>query len=229
MTSKKVGFVCTIHQSDAHRPNGFELFNDFVQSLFLSCEYPFILYVFDNGSTDKFEIENDVENMKIIRVDDQYARGVTGTWNDGIKLALADECDIVIITEDDEIIDDSINSFIEVIRSHPLNDNAMYGPVSNAPNNQHQKASAPTGQIFEVEGTPTKELNGFCMGMTRETITSNYYDEDNFFSTDPEKAWGGQDVESQSRVGHSIVVGTCYVHHIKQGGWREIRSGKRDK
>ena len=30
----------------------------------------------------------------------------------------------------------------------------------------------------------------------------------------------------QQRVGHSIVVGTCYVYHIKQGGWRKIMTGK---
>ena len=225
--NNKIGFVCTIHQSDAHRPNGFELFNNFVESLYQSCEYPFMLYVFDNGSTD--EIENDVDNMKIIRVDDQYARGVTGTWNDGIKLGLADGCDVMIITEDDEIIDNSINNLISVVLSHPLNDNAMYGPVSNAPNNGHQSASEPTGKIFEIDGTPTKELNGFCMAMTRKTIEANYYDTDNFFSTDFENAWGGQDVEVQSRVGHSIVVGTCYVHHIKQGGWRKIRDGNYEK
>ena len=60
--------------------------------------------------------------------------------------------------------------------------------------------------------------------MTKETIESNYFDnEKNIFSTKDEDKWGHQDKELQTRVKHSIVVGTCYLHHIKQGGWREIR------
>ena len=56
----------------------------------------------------------------------------------------------------------------------------------------------------------------------------DYFDLDgNFFNTGQEYIWGKQDVEVQSRVGHSIVAGTCYVYHKKQGGWREIRSGLR--
>ena len=49
----------------------------------------------------------------------------------------------------------------------------------------------------------------------------------NFFNPGQEYIWGKQDVEVQSRVGHSIVAGTCYVYHKKQGGWREIRKGLR--
>ena len=33
-----------------------------------------------------------------------------------------------------------------------------------------------------------------------------------------------ENVQSSSKFVHnSVVVGTCYVHHIKQGGWRDIR------
>ena len=58
MKNKKVAFVCAIHQSEAHRPNGFELFNDYLESIYTSCKYPFKLFVFDNESDDKFEVEN---------------------------------------------------------------------------------------------------------------------------------------------------------------------------
>ena len=59
--NRKIAFVCALHQSKTHRPNGFELFNDYLTSIYTSCEYPFKLFAFDNSSDDKFEIENQPE------------------------------------------------------------------------------------------------------------------------------------------------------------------------
>ena len=87
--------------------------------------------------------------------------------------------------------------------------------------NINQTAYTPNNKIFEVTDIP---LNGFCLAMTSTTIKNNYYDNDrNIFSTAMEDKWGHQDQELQSRIKHSIVIGTCYLHHIKQGGWRDIR------
>ena len=122
------------------------------------------------------------------------------------------------------------NNFIDTILTHKHKDDAIFGPLSNNPGPDHdyQRGFKPNGKIFEISGEPKDELNGFCLGMTKESIQNNYYDNgDNFFSTEHKNAWGGQDVEIQERVGHSIVVGTCYVHHYKIGGWREIRKGYR--
>ena len=217
----KVGFVCTTHQSLMHRPNGFQLFNNYLQSLYNSCKHSFNLYAFDNASEDKFEIDDLPDNFIITRVENQYKGGLTYTWNEGVKQAINDGCDVVIITSDDQIVDETINSFIDEIRKHELRDNAVFGPLSNDANNKHQTATAPNNKIFQVTDIP---LNGFCVAMTRETVISNYYDSDNnIFSTAYEDKWGHQDQELQSRIKYSIIIGTCYLHHIKQGGWREIR------
>jgi len=217
----KVGFVCTTHQSTKHRANGFDLFNDYLGSLYTCCKRSFNLYAFDNASEDKFEIENLPENFRITRVDNQYKGGLTYTWNEGVKQAIADGCDLVIVTSDDQIIDETINSFIDEIRKHKLNSNAVFGPLSNNANNVNQTSLVPNNTIFEVTDIP---LNGFCLAMTKETIESNYYDNNgNVFSTAMEDKWGHQDQELQSRIKHSVVIGTCYLHHIKQGGWRDIR------
>lgn len=220
----RVGFVCTIHQSVKHRSNGFDLFNNYLQSLYTCCERSFNLYVFDNASEDKFKIENCPGNLQITRVDNQYKGGLTYTWNEGVKQAIEDNCNIIIIINDDVILDNTINSFIDEIHKHELKDNAVFGPLSNNPNNHYQHSLSPHGRIFEISGKPGDELNGFCFAMTRETIISNYYDNNsNIFSTAHENKWGHQEIELQERVPHSIVVGTCYAHHIKQGGWRDIR------
>ena len=226
--NKKVAFVCALHQSKTHRPNGFELFNDYLTSIYTSCEYPFKLFAFDNSSDDKFEIENCPDNLVITRVEDQYKGGCTYTWNEGIKMAINEDYDAIIITSDDQVYNETINDFIDVILTHELKDDAIFGPVSNNPNNDHQLSHQPNGKIFEISGEPKDELNGFCLGMTKESIQNNHFDSDgNFFNTGKEYIWGKQDVEVQQRVGHSIVVGTCYVYHKKQGGWREIRVGYR--
>tara|TARA_R110002020_G_scaffold32207_3_gene99292 strand:+ start:209 stop:910 length:702 start_codon:yes stop_codon:yes gene_type:complete len=228
--NKKIAFVCALHESKAHRPNGFELFNNYLVSIYTSCKYPFKLFAFDNQSDHKFEVENQPDNLLITRVDDQYTGGCTYTWNEGIKMAIKEEYDAVIITSDDQIYDKTINNFIDTILTHKHKDDAIFGPLSNNPGPDHdyQRGFKPNGKIFEISGEPKDELNGFCLGMTKESIQNNYYDNgDNFFSTEHKNAWGGQDVEIQERVGHSIVVGTCYVHHYKIGGWREIRKGYR--
>ena len=226
--NKKVAFVVALHQSKTHRPNGFELFNDYLASVYSYCQYPFKIFAFDNESDDKFEIENCPDNLSITRVDDQYKGGCTYTWNEGIKQAILEDYDVVIITSDDQIYNETVNDFVDTILTHEHRDDAIFGPLSNNPNNDYQRAYQPNGKIWEISGKPMDELNGFCLAMTKESIQNNYFDSDgNFFNTGKEYIWGKQDVEVQQRVGHSIVVGTCYVYHIKQGGWREIRKGLR--
>jgi len=226
--NKKVAFVVALHQSELHRANGIELFNDYITSVYQSCKYPFKVFAFDNQSDHKFEVENQPDNLTITRVDDQYKGGCTYTWNEGIKQAIKEDFDVVIITSDDQIYDYTVNDFVDVILTHRLRDDAIFGPMSNNPNNLYQAADAPINKVWEISGKPNDELNGFCLAMTKESIKKNYFDEDgNFFSTKFEHAWGGQDVEVQERVKHSVVVGKCFVKHKKQGGWREIREGKR--
>ena len=52
--NKKVAFVCVFHQSEEHRPNGFEYLNNNMESIFKSCEYPFKFFGVDNQSEDKY-------------------------------------------------------------------------------------------------------------------------------------------------------------------------------
>jgi len=223
--NKKIAFVCAIHQSKTHRLNGFELFNELLGSLYISCEYPFKIFAFDNASDDKFEIENCPDNLVITRVEDQYIGGCTYTWNEGIKLSIEQNYDVIVVINDDTVVDKTINNFIDVILTHELREDAIFGPITNNPGPDHdyQRGHGPNGKVFEISGEPEDELNGFCFAMTKESIQNNYFDSDgNFLNTGQKYIWGKQEIEVQQRVGHSIVVGTCYVHHKKQGGWREI-------
>ena len=227
MRETKVGLVVAIHESEKHRPNGMYLFSQYIDAIFHSVDYPFKVYAFDNASTTPVVLEEPNEALQITRVEDQYTGGCTYAWNEGIKQALDEGCEVVIITSDDQIYNETINNFIDEIVSNKKNGNAIFGPLSNNPNNIYQKANGPSDFVKEISGDPHDELNGFCLAMTRETIEKNFYDDErNFFSTDPKCKWGGQDVEVQSRVDTSFIVGTCYVHHMKVGGWRQIRASE---
>ena len=124
--NKKVAFVVALHQSKTHRLNGFELFNELLGSLYISCEYPFKIFAFDNASDDKFEIENCPDNLSITIVDAQYKGGCTYTWNEGIKQAILEDYDVVIITSDDQIYNETVNDFVDTILTHEHRDDAMY-------------------------------------------------------------------------------------------------------
>ena len=229
----KVAFCCVFHQSSKHRPNGFEYLNQNIESLFTHCKYPFKFFGVDNESEDKFEIENESENLQIIRNNNQKQTGTTGAWNLGIKEAVKQNFDIILAINDDLIFNNTINNFIKIISEHPYKDNCIFGPVSNNPNNLYQLSEGPIDKIFQISGQPKNELNGFVQGMTRETILNNLFDENgNFYSSLPEHRWGGYEVEIGKRVNYSIVVGNCFVYHFKQSieddklgqrGWRLLR------
>ena len=230
---EKVAFVCVFHQSDEHRPNGFKYLNLNLESIFTHCKYPFKFFGIDNQSSEKFEVENNPDNLQIIRNNNQVKTGTTGAWNIGIKEAVKQNFDIIIAINDDLIFNHTINDFIKTISEHPYKDNCIFGPVSNNPNNLYQLSSEPINKIFEISGQPRNELNGFVQGMTKETILNNLFDKNgNFYSSLPEHRWGGYEVEIGKRVNHSIVIGNCFVYHFKQSieddkqgkrGWRHLR------
>ena len=180
--TNKIAFICTTHQSKKHRPNGFNLFNNYLESIYLSCKYPFKLFAFDNTSEDKFEIENKPDNLQMTYIKNQYKGGLTYTWNEGIKMAMQENFDVIIITSDDQVYNETINDFIDVILTHELKDDCVFGPLSNNPGSGHylQLGKEPNGKIFKMDpdkkGTEHGNINGFCMGMSKKCIENNYYD-----------------------------------------------------
>ena len=95
---EKVAFVCVFHQSDEHRPNGFKYLNLNLESIFTHCKYPFKFFGIDNQSSEKFEVENNPDNLQIIRNNNQVKTGTTGAWNIGIKEAVKQNFDIIRVS-----------------------------------------------------------------------------------------------------------------------------------
>lgn len=225
----KVGIVVTAHCSKEYRPNGNELISEFISSAKSSTIYPMKLYVFDNSSTEPIPIKQ-ANFIKLIRVEDQTIRGLSGTWNDGIIFAIEDDCDIIIVSNDDVILSSQINSFVDEINNHPHKDISLFGPVSNGILAGSQKAKGPINKTIELTGNNSNMLNGFMFSFTKE-----FYDkfkmEDGKMIDEVNYPWGGNEEELQKRVwsqgARSFILGNYYFTHKKIRGWKKIQAVKK--
>lgn len=214
----RIGIVVTTHHGEL-RPNGQELINTFVGSCkHINCEYK--IYLFDNSSETPIKIED--PNVVLTYVEDQTIRGLTGTWNDGVGMAYHDGCDIILVSNDDVIISDSINIFIDSI----IDSDVVYGPLSNGILCGYQKATGPSTGVIELTGNLRNMLNGFLFGFNKDFFQKYKMDNGKLFSE--EYPWGGNEEEFQRRIwsqgARSIIIRSCYVHHTKYRGWLKLHN-----
>ena len=220
-----VGIVVTTHYSDEYRPNGDELIKNYCKSA-VCLTYPFKLYVFDNASTKPLSGIEDYEYVQLNYVEDQTIRGLSGTWNDGVIQAINDGCDIIILSNDDIELNETVNRFIDHIYNHEFNEKSIYGPVSKGILGGVQYQTTPVNSIIELTNNNNNMVNGFFMGFTKEFYhnfkmeNGNLIDEDNY-------PWGGNEEEFQKRIwldgGRSFVIGNCWIEHKKIRGWMKLQ------
>ena len=231
-----VGFSLVTHKSDDLRPDALVLSEAMITSIKKNLKYPFKIAVVDNGSTNKNEFKNffedlfsrlSIEDYEVIRIENQFVRGISGGWNEGIKWCYEKGCDVLTTVSDDLLYNESINEFYNQITQHPNRDKSIFGPVSNKSihwgNDRHQG-----NEVVDVSNNhvcdPLKReksgqgiLHGFSLTMTRESYENMMTKEGFVFSENKENIWGGQEHEAQRRVwknfGKSFVVTHCYVEH----------------
>jgi GT2 family glycosyltransferase len=231
----KVGFVVTTHKSSL-RPDGDILIENYIKTLQenISEKYTCDIYVMDNGSPDKMMLPK-VPNVIHIHIQDQSLEGITGAWNRGIKIAIEQNCDIIVNTNDDITFDNTINTLIEVILNHPFKYDSIYGPVTlpgGCPGPNKQERDYPGNQILEVTETSKQSwnnghgINGFFNAFTKECF-QKYQDNGNLYSTEKKYAISGQESEMQVRLGKkglkSFIVEGCMVYHKKIRGWQKLK------
>lgn len=251
MTS--VGFSLTTHKSEELRPDAFELSERMIRSIKYSLHHPFKIAVVDNGSPDPVEFREFFENLfqklsitdyTILRIENQYLRGISGGWNEGILWCYQQGCDVLTTVSDDLLFNESINDFYIQITNHEHSHNSIYGPVSNKSvywgNDRYQG-----NEIADVTNNhacdPLKRekmghgiLHGFSLTMTRASYENMRTDEGFVFSEIPQNIWGGQEHEAQRRVwskgGKSFVVTHCLVQHVdikKPKVWKTLYGRKK--
>tara|TARA_R110001583_G_scaffold2725_10_gene19060 strand:+ start:5389 stop:6027 length:639 start_codon:yes stop_codon:yes gene_type:complete len=210
----QIGIIVTTHQGKL-RPNGQQLIKNFVESC-KSLKYNHKIYVFDNASEEPIKLN--YNNVELTYIKDQTKRGLTGTWNDGTNRAYFDNCDIILVSNDDVTLNSSVNTFIDNIK----NNNTLYGPVSNGILAGPQLSNSMGAGVVDV--TNRVALNGFFFGFTRNFI--NNYIQKNGFLFNENYPWGGNEEEFQSRIwklgANSKIIKECYLEHIKIRGWKQL-------
>ncbi|SFQ51471.1 glycosyltransferase family 2 protein [Parafilimonas terrae] len=92
--------------------NGESVVEDFITSVNKQDYLNFSLYVIDNNSSDKsvslIESNSTINDLKVIK--NSFNNGVAGGNNQGIKQALKDGCEYVILINNDTIFEDTLIS-----------------------------------------------------------------------------------------------------------------------
>ena len=122
----KVGVVVTMHHSEENRPYGKDLMHKLISTLYENLKYNFNLYIVDNQSDTKFDMQSEENNVWYHYVENQFETGLTGAWNLGIKKAVSDNCDIILNVNDDIEFNPTINNFIDVVKNHKHKDLSFF-------------------------------------------------------------------------------------------------------
>jgi len=220
-----------MHKCNSCSRNTFDTINNFIKSLYEFCKKDFILYLFDNASDEKYAVPN-YPNIKYKYVEDQLARGLAGPYNDGIRTAIKDNCDLIILINDDVILNETINIFIDKIESHPFKNIGLYGPLSNGLHNKSRQLASKVGSgIKEITNEPDlfANVNGFLMAFT-PTFYHNFKLPNGDFC-DMRKKWSGGEEILQTRArnngGRMFIIKDCWIYHRRYSEWNKIEKWSR--
>lgn len=222
----KIGYTFAFHYSNNIRPKGKEITSPSIKSFYDNINYNFNTYVIDNQSNPKSSFSEvfdlSTENLTYTYIENQHKKGLTGAWDLGIRQAIKDGCDIIILSGDDIIFNTTINDLIDHIKTDPENNNSIYGPLASGITNKIQLSNKPTNQITSIAGFKLDQyLGGHLYAFTKEFYhkykkSSGELFVINHHHNGGDGKWGGQEgnVMCWAEQGAKcIVVGTCHVHH----------------
>jgi len=227
-----IGFVCIMHKCKDCARNTFYTINNFIKSLYRFCKSDFILYLFDNASDEKYKIPRynyhpflQTRHIKYSYIENQMLRGLAGPYNDGIKMAILDNCDLIILINDDIILNDTINIFINTVLNHPHKDIGLYGPLTNGVIKRSPQLAKKAGKgIREITGNKNLNINGFLMAFTPEFYHKFKLPNGDF--CDMKWKWSGGEEILQKRVraygGRMFIIKDCWIHHKRHSDWNKI-------
>ena len=220
----KVGIVVTT----CYRNNLFVIQN-------LKCFRKFLptakIFLYMNEVIEKEDIKNIcIElNVETFIIDNQTINGgLTANWNSGILECIKNNCNIIILSNDDLFINETINNIItEALTSFKNQTLEYFGPITNNPDHIIHKNDK---QLFKSKKQLSKSniinyknLNGFFMVFPIHVLLQMKFDETYFFN--PNIPFGGNEVEWYERFknkgGQPIIVQSTFVYHYKLRLWRK--------
>ena len=202
----------------------------FIRGLKVFNNYYIVLFI--NESEDDITLQFKKyrnENIDIIYIEDQDAfGGLTGTWNKGIDMCLGNDCDVIILSNDDILFDNCINNLI--ISCYKEKKKMKYfGPTTNNPGptiqNQCQYNTQPCNEPNKIAKFNNEiiNLNGFFMCFSKMVLIENKFNDKFYF--DPSKPFGGNETEwfdrFLSKGGTPIIVPKTFIYHYKIARWRK--------
>lgn len=188
------------------------------------------IFLYMNEVIEKEDIKNIcIElNVETFIIDNQTINGgLTANWNSGILECIKNNCNIIILSNDDLFINKTINNIInEALTSFNNQTLEYFGPISNNPDHDITKKS----QQFIAKDQLSKStiisphyLNGFFMVFPIHVLLKMKFDNTYFFN--PKFPFGGNETEWYERFkkkgGKSIVVQSTFVYHYKLKLWRK--------
>lgn len=240
----KVGFVTTMHISEKYRPEGLKYIENYLTTLFNYMQFPFKVYIIDNGSEKPYDFEKwswysnaDLNMISYTYIENQSISGITGAWNKGIYNAYKDDCDIICMTNDDILFNPTINVYIDFISKHDIKDISLYGPVTNGMlGGGIQKQQQPINQVVELSGNEGDIPNGFFFTFTNKFYEKFRHSNKELFALHHKHdggdgKWGGQEGEFyrfKKEGARFFIVGYTWIYHHKIMGYRKTRNADRE-
>jgi hypothetical protein len=225
-----IGFIVVAHWSDDLRPYGNIFLQRHLQSIYDSCEHPFKIYVIDNQSQYRFELDK-FDNISYTYIEDQSISGITGAWNLGISKAFEDGCDVIINGGDDMFYNQTVNTLINFAINDTKSINRVYAPLSNGVTTIQLSDKPKRGHIVLSCCNWNNLISGFLFLFTKEHYDKFKISETEYFSLTnipwPEGKWHGQEqqwIENSKNGLEAVVVCECWLAHEKQRGWVKLRN-----
>lgn len=221
-------YVFITYQDENIRPYGHDLLNESIQSLESSLESgSFDIVIVDNGSQEEYKGPyRDVYNF-YYKDKDEF--GLTGGWEFGLEKALELNHELIAISNDDIIFNETLSSLEKLITEEPNFPNAVYGIKSN-------KGKTFPQQVYR--GKSSKEYSAVNSRWTVHgwffCIHKSLYDkrgEDGKFFDFERPFWGNERFQKRlwSLGVKSIIINNCYVSHKHLGSWRKLLNIKPKK
>lgn len=226
---KKIGVIITTHG------NYGKVVANCIKSYldFLPTDSYIVCYVNESTETETLALPDIFKNVKFIFIQDQKANGgLTGTWNQGIDLCLINNCEIIVLSNNDLVIDASFENILKEADNAQENKELKYfGPVSNNPGKGLSHMQCLSGSPIDKDSSIKKyndklvDLNGFLMVFPKNSLIVNKFNSKYYF--DPKYPFGGNEVEWFNRFlvkgGKPYVVYKTFVKHFKFKTWRNIK------
>ena len=221
--TKKVGFIITTYG------NCGVFVDKLVESInhFIGDNKFIVVYINEKADDQTFNLSKKYDNIELIFIENQYENhGLTGTWNQGIDLCFKNDCEIIILANNDIFITSDISYIIDESIKCSINELYYYGPVTNNPggHNYQQYSNGPCYKPIETCYQDNKiwNLNGFFLVFPKHVLVKNkigdLYFDNNFPFEENEVEWHNRFLKIG---GLPKVVYKTFVYHYKLKKWRK--------